>query len=67
MNKFKYAFVNSDRGVIAMVYEDDKYGRTIVVLKKIDANYPIELFDREGNKISEDKEISLFLFNMLPV
>lgn len=64
MNKYKYVILNGDN-LVAMVYEDEKWGRTIVILEKIDSNHPVQIFDRT-NTLVKEKDISEFLLSMLP-
>jgi len=66
-SKLKYIIVNGD-GVLGMVYENEKYGRTMVIQGNIDSNFPIQIFDYENNnvQVSETTEVFEFLHGLLP-
>jgi hypothetical protein len=65
MNKIKYGFVNGDN-VIALVYDSEEYGRTLVVLEKLDVNFNIQLIEVDTGKPVEDKSLVEFLQSMIP-
>ena len=66
MSKFKYVIMNGDN-VAAMVYEDEKWGRTIVIMNKIDGNEPLKVYNRDAEVVSRETEISEFLIGLLPI
>lgn len=66
MSKFKYAVTNGD-SVIALIYEDEKYGRTMVVLGKVDLNNPLVVWNGETNIPIADKDFTEFIFELLPI
>jgi len=67
MNKIKYYMINNDN-VIAVVYENDKYGRTMVVTyPKLDASSSLKLIDASTSQEINDINLLDFLQEMLPV
>jgi len=67
MNKVKYYMINDDT-VIAVVYEDDKYGRTMVVTyPKLDTSSSLRLIDASTSQEINDINLLDFLQEMLPV
>ena len=67
MNKTKYFLINGD-GVAGIVYESDKYGRTLVVLDKLDPNRSLEIIESGGGaKKILDVDLLEFLSSMIPV
>jgi len=65
-NEFKYAVTNGD-SVIAIIYEHEKYGRTVVILEKLDLNSPVTIWDKEANTPLSDTDFLEFIYNLLPV
>lgn len=67
MNKAKYFLGNGDK-IVGIVYESDKYGRTLVVLDKLDPNYLLEIHEPNGGaKKITDTDLLEFLYSMIPV
>lgn len=64
MNNFSYIVVNGS-SVIAMVYENEKYGRTMIVLEKINLSHPILIYDKNQNIVSE-KDFTDFIYDLIP-
>lgn len=64
-NKAKYAVMNDD-SVIAIIYESKEYGRTMVVLDKINLNFPISIYNLEKNEIYGEPNFLSFIWEMLP-
>ena len=64
MNKAKYFLVNNEN-IVAIVYESDKYGRTIVFRAKIDPDCEIKLLEVSGNKVA-DIDFVDFIQSMIP-
>ena len=65
MNKPTYFITNKD-GVVAIVYESDKYGRTLVLRDAIDPEFKLEIRETPGMKIIEDVDLMEFLSSMIP-
>jgi hypothetical protein len=65
-NKAKYILVNEDC-IIGIVYESDKYGRTLVLQGDLNPNYPLEIHQIEGSKIIKDTDLMEFIHSLLPV
>jgi len=67
MNRAKYFLINGD-GVVGIVYESDKYGRTLVVLDKLDSNHLLEIYE-SGDDLKKIIDVDLleFLSSMIPV
>jgi hypothetical protein len=66
MNKAKYWLVNGD-SIIGIVYESDKYGRTLVLTEKIDVNYPINIYSTDKVEVVEETDFIEFIHSLLPV
>jgi len=66
MNKFKYAITNGEN-VIGIIYENDRYGRTLVIFEKIDLNHPVTIWDSLENKAIVDKDFTDFIYELLPI
>lgn len=64
-NKVRYAVTNGD-DVIALVYESNEYGRTMVILEKLDLNYPIGIWDLKNNCTYGNPKFLNFIWEMLP-
>lgn len=64
-NKAKYAVMNDD-SVIAIIYESKEYGRTMVVLDKINLNFPIRIYNLEKYEIYGEPNFLNFIWEMLP-
>lgn len=65
MNKAKYFLINGD-SCIGIVYESDKYGRTLVLQEKLDTNYPLQIYSNEKQQAIEDIDLMEFIQGMLP-
>lgn len=65
MNKSKYFLINGDE-VIGIVYEDEKYGRTLVVLGKLDANRLLNIYEAGSGKKIADTDLLEFISSMIP-
>lgn len=65
MNKRKYAVVAGDE-ILGIVYEDEEYGRTIVMFGKVDFNNPVKLMDMETTKTITESNFVKFIVDMLP-
>jgi hypothetical protein len=66
MNKVKYILVNGDTA-IGIVYESDKYGRTLVLEKPLDSNWPLQIFEQgktDGPIL--DMDLMEFIHSLLP-
>jgi hypothetical protein len=69
MSKAKYLMINGDT-VIAIVYEDERYGRTMVVQEKINPNFDIKVCDvgiTTGNSVVQDVDLIDYLQSLLPI
>jgi hypothetical protein len=64
MNTAKYFLVNGDN-IIGIVYESDKYGRTLVVLDKLNTNSSLAVRESNGNKVA-NTDLMEFLYSMIP-
>jgi hypothetical protein len=64
MNKPKYYLTNG-HVVIGIVYESDKYGRTLLVTGNLDVNQSLDVRDTYANKIL-DIDLIEFLYGMIP-
>lgn len=64
-SKVKYAIINGDM-VIALVYENDKYGRTMVILEKVNPRCNIRVFSVENNTTISDVDFLEYLHGLLP-
>jgi hypothetical protein len=60
----KYLMINGDT-VIAIVYEDKKYGRTIVVTEKLNPRYNLQVYEIDIGLIS-DTDLVDYLHSCLP-
>jgi len=66
MNKPKY-FIENASSILAIVYEDEKYGRTMVVNSyKINFNSNINIYDAETSTKIKDVDLIEFLQSLLP-
>ena len=66
MQKVKYYMTNDD-GIIAIVYEGDKYGRTMVLNNcEINFNMPIEVISADTSQKVNDVDLIDFLQSLLP-
>lgn len=66
MNKPKYFLINGDN-IVGVVYESDKYGRTLVVLDKLNLNHQLEIYEAGGSsKKILDVDLLGFLSGMIP-
>ena len=63
--KAKYFLYNED-SVIAIVYENEKYGRTMVITGRINPNSDIKLYDRESSKTINEVDFKEYLCSLLP-
>ncbi len=52
--------------VLGMIYEDDKYGRTMVIQEKINLAFPVYLYDVEKFKKLEEDDFSKQIWKMIP-
>jgi hypothetical protein len=66
MNKAKYILINEDV-VIAIVYENEKYGRTMVIQGKVNPNYHIKVYSIENGETICDTDFIDYLHDLLPV
>lgn len=64
MNKLKYYITGRD-SVIAIVYESDKFGRTLVVKSNPEIDEKLSVLDADYKKISDGVLLD-FLYSMLP-
>lgn len=63
----KYFIINDD-SIIAVVHEDEKYGRTMVLNNcKINFNHDIIVHDAEANEKIKDIDLIDFLQSLLPL
>ena len=60
----KYIMVNGDT-IIAIVYEDEKYGRTMVVTEKLNPNHGLKVYELGVGTIS-DIDLIDYLHSCLP-
>jgi len=65
MNKPKYYITNYDR-VVGIVYESDKYGRTLVIRDAINPEYKVEIREAGSTKTVGDIDLMEFLSSMIP-
>lgn len=66
MNKPKYFLINGD-SIVGVVYESDKYGRTLVVLNKLNLDQALEIHEAGGSaKKILDVDLLEFLSGMIP-
>lgn len=66
MNKPKYFITNKD-GVVAIVYESDKYGRTLVIRDSIDPEFKLEIRETPSMKVVDNIDLMEFISSMIPV
>lgn len=64
-NIARYAIMNEDTA-IAIVYERESFGRTMVVLDKINLNFPIKIWDLVKNEFYGEPKFLDFILEMLP-
>jgi hypothetical protein len=65
-NKAKYILVNGDY-VMGIVYESDTYGRTLVLERHLNPNYPLQIHEIHGNPvIVKDVDLMEFIHSLLP-
>jgi len=64
MNKAKYFLLNGEN-VIGIVYEDEKYGRTLMIRENLDPNFSLSIRDTLGNELA-DIDLMNFISSMLP-
>jgi len=64
MNKAKYFLLNGEN-VIGIVYEDEKYGRTLMIRENLDPNFSLSIRDTLGNELA-DIDLMNFISSMVP-
>jgi len=64
MNKAKYFLINGEN-VIGIVYEDEKYGRTLMIRENLDPNFSLRISDIFGNFVG-DIDLMNFISSMVP-
>lgn len=64
-NAIKYFIVNNDN-IVAVIYEHEEYGRTMVIEKTVDINCAVEIFEKNGDKMI-DMDFLEYIASMLPV
>ena len=64
MNKAKYFLLNGEN-VIGIVYEDEKYGRTLMIRESLDPNFSLRIADILGNYVG-DIDLMHFISSMVP-
>jgi len=65
-SKPKFIIINGD-AVLAIVYENEVYGRTIVVQGKLDPNYDIKVYSTSTNTTVGEGDFLEYLHGLLPV
>jgi len=65
MNKAKYYLTNNDN-IIAIVYESDKYGRTLAIRGVINPEFEIKIWSTSETKMINDIDLIEFLSSMIP-
>jgi hypothetical protein len=65
-NKAKYIIINGDY-IIGIVYESEKYGRTLVLQEKINPNFDLEIhkIGKDSGKINS-ADLMEFIHSLLP-
>ena len=64
-NIARYIIMNEDTA-IAIVYESESFGRTMVVLDKINLNFPIKIWDLVKSEFHGEPKFLDFILEMLP-
>lgn len=64
-NIARYVIMNEDTA-IAIVYESESFGRTMVVLDKINLNFPIKIWDLVKEEFYGEPKFLDFILEMLP-
>jgi len=65
-SKPKFIIINGD-AVLAIVYENEIYGRTMVVQGKLDPNYDIKVYSTSTNTAVGEGDFLEYLHGLLPV
>ena len=66
MNNPSY-FITNEYGVVAIVYDSDKYGRTLVIRESIDAESKLEIRSTPDMKLVNSVDLMEFLSSMIPI
>jgi hypothetical protein len=66
MNKPRYFLMNNNNDVIGVVYESNKYGRTLAIQGKLEANDTLTIREVSGKKVA-DADLIDFLNSMIPI
>lgn len=64
MNKPKY-YISGRDSIIAVVYESDEFGRTMVIFNNPESDEELSILDDEWKKVSSGNMMG-FLYSMLP-
>lgn len=65
LSKIKYIITNEETAV-AIIYENEKYGRTVVIQEKINLGFPIRIYDKEKGDWLDDIDFLNFIQEILP-
>jgi len=65
-SKPTFIIINGD-AVLGIVYENEAYGRAIVVQGKVDPNYDIKVFSISDNTVVGEGDFLEYLHGLLPV
>jgi len=65
-SKPTFIMVNGD-GVLGIVYENETYGRTLVLQGKFDPNYDIKVYSAGTSTLVSEGDFLEYLHGLLPV
>lgn len=63
--KLKYVIINGD-DLLGYVYESEEFGRTIVIEKELDFNFPVKIWNTETQEVLGETDFKKFIFDILP-
>jgi len=65
-SKATFIMVNGD-AVIGIIYENETYGRTLVIQGKLDPNYDVKVYSAGTSTVVNEGDFLEYLHSLLPV